>query len=92
MNFKKIKGNYIHETAIINWKKVIIGKNNVIGPYSVIGTDAQHTSDVSNGKIYIGNNNIIREFTTIHLPTKLKKILAISFEYLFTKIYFLKII
>ena len=29
-----------------------------IGPYSVIGTDAQHTRDVSNGKIYIGNNII----------------------------------
>ncbi len=73
MGFRKLKDNYIHKTAIINWRKVIIGKNNVIGPYSVIGTDAQHTRDVSNGKIYIGNNNIIREFTTIHLPTKLRK-------------------
>ena len=73
MGFRKLKDNYIHKTAIINWRKVIIGKNNVIGPYSVIGTDAQHTRDVSNGKIYIGNNNIIREFTTIHLPTKIKK-------------------
>ena len=73
MVFRKLKDNYIHKTAIINWRKVIIGKNNVIGPYSVIGTDAQHTRDVSNGKIYIGNNNIIREFTTIHLPTKLRK-------------------
>ena len=73
MKFKKIKGNYIHKTATINWKEVIIGKNNVIGPYCVIGSDAQHTRDISNGKIYIGSNNIIREFTTIHLPTKLKK-------------------
>ena len=73
LKFRKIKGNFIHTTAVINWKSLKIGKNNVIGPYSVIGTDAQHTSDVSNGKIYIGSNNIIREFTTIHLPTKLKK-------------------
>ena len=73
MEFKKIKGNLIHKTAIIEWQKVKIGKNNVIGPYVVIGTDAQHTYDKSDGYICIGNNNIIREFTTIHLPTKLKK-------------------
>ena len=73
MEFKKIKGNLVHKTAIIQWQKVKIGKNNVIGPYVVIGTDAQHTYEKSDGYIYIGNNNIIREFTTIHLPTKLKK-------------------
>ena len=73
MQFKKIKGNLIHKSAIINWSKVKIGKNNVIGPYCIIGSDAQHTTDKSLGSIFIGNNNIIREFTTIHLPTYLKK-------------------
>ena len=28
LNFKKIKGNYIHKTSVINWKHLIIGKNN----------------------------------------------------------------
>ncbi|WP_168189267.1 hypothetical protein [Candidatus Pelagibacter sp. FZCC0015] len=78
MDFKKIKGNLIHKTAIINWKSVSIGKNNVIGPYVVIGTNAQHVSEKSFGKIKIGNNNIFREFTTVHLPTKLKKITYIA--------------
>ena len=73
MKFRKIKGNYIHKSAIINWARLKIGKNNIIGPYCVIGTDAQHTTDKSYGNIEIGNGNIIREFTTIHLPTKLKK-------------------
>ena len=73
MQFKKIKGNLIHKTAIINWSKVKIGKNNIIGPYCIIGSDAQHTTDKSLGFISIGNSNIIREFTTIHLPTHLKK-------------------
>ena len=48
MDFKKIKGNLIHKTAIINWKKLKIGKGNIIGPYVVIGTDAQHIKDKSN--------------------------------------------
>ena len=73
MEFKKIKGNLIHKSAIINWDKVKIGTNNIIGPYCIIGSDAQHTSERSSGYISIGNKNIIREFTTIHLPTRLKK-------------------
>ena len=78
MNFKKIKDNYIHKTAVINWKRLTIGKNNVIGPYVVIGTDAQHTNGKSLGNIKIGNNNIFREFSTVHLPTKIKKITYIG--------------
>ena len=42
LNYLKKKGNLIHKTAIINWKKLIIGKNNIIGPYVVIGNFAQH--------------------------------------------------
>ena len=37
LKFKKIKGNLIHPTAIINWDELIIGKGNIIGPYVVIG-------------------------------------------------------
>jgi UDP-N-acetylglucosamine acyltransferase len=78
IKFLKIKGNYIHKSAIINWQKIDIGKGNVIGPNVIIGTDAQHPRDRSSGKIIIGNNNVFREFSTVHLPTKLKKITHIG--------------
>ena len=71
--FKKIKDNLIHSTAIINWKKVIIGNGNIIGPYVVIGNSAQHPKLKSNGIIQIGNNNVFNEFTNVHLPTNIKK-------------------
>ena len=53
LRFNKVKGNLIHKTAVINWNKLTIGKNNIIGPYVVIGNRAQHPSAKSNGKIYI---------------------------------------
>jgi len=68
--YKIIKGNKIHDTAIINWDKLHIGKGNIFGPYVVVGTEAQWPGHKSSGNIEIGNNNIFREFTTIHLPTK----------------------
>jgi len=71
--FNKIKGNLIHPTAVINWKKVIIGKNNTIGPYVVIGTNPQWKNKRPSGKIIIGNNNIIHEYCNIHLPTSITK-------------------
>ena len=73
LKFKKIKGNFIHETAVINWKKLDIGKNNIIGPYVVIGNRAQHPFSKTNGKIYIGNNNIFNEYCNVHLPTIVSK-------------------
>ena len=73
LKFKKIKGNYVHTTAIINWKSLIIGKGNTIGPYVVIGNQAQWKGKKNIGKIIIGNNNVFNEYTNIHLPTKLKK-------------------
>jgi len=73
LKFKKIKGNLIHPTAIINWKSLIIGKGNTIGPYVVIGNTAQWKGKKSIGKIIIGNDNVFNEYTNIHLPTKLKK-------------------
>ena len=69
LKYKKIKGNIVHETAVINWKNLKIGKNNKIGPYVVIGNDAQYPGKRSKGKILIGNRNVINEFCNIHLPT-----------------------
>jgi len=71
LKYKKIKGNMIHSTAIINWENVILGKNNTVGPYVVIGNHAQHPKQKSYGKIKIGNNNTFNEYCNIHLPTKL---------------------
>jgi acyl-[acyl carrier protein]--UDP-N-acetylglucosamine O-acyltransferase len=62
MEYLKFKNNSIHKTALINWKRVKIGKNNIIGPYVVIGSDAEYPGVKSNGIIKIGNNNTIREY------------------------------
>ena len=73
LKYKKIKGNFIHKTAVINWKRISIGKNNIIGPYVVIGNFAQHPRLKSFGIIKIGNNNFFNEYCNIHLPTKNKE-------------------
>ena len=73
LKFKKIKGNLVHKTAVINWSDLVIGKNNKIGPYVVIGNLGQWKKKKKSGKIYIGNNNTFNEYTNIHLPTSLKK-------------------
>ena len=73
LKYKKIKNNLIHETAVINWDKLVIGKGNKIGPYTVIGNDAQHPKKKSSGKIFIGNNNTFNQFCNVHLPTNIKK-------------------
>ncbi len=73
LKFKKIKGNFVHKTAVINWKKIKIGKGNIIGPYVVIGNMPQWKDKKAVGKIVIGNKNIINEYCNIHLPTNLKK-------------------
>tara|TARA_B100000989_G_C19338112_1_gene383788 strand:- start:67 stop:657 length:591 start_codon:yes stop_codon:yes gene_type:complete len=73
LQFKKIRGNLVHKTAIINWNKIIIGKGNIIGPYVVVGNFAQHPKSKSSGVIIIGNNNTFNEYCNIHLPTNIKK-------------------
>ena len=73
LKFKKIKGNLVHKTAVVNWKKIKIGKGNIIGPYVVIGNMPQWKDKKAVGKIIIGNKNIINEYCNIHLPTNLKK-------------------
>ena len=73
IKFKKIKGNFIHSTAVINWKSLSIGIGNTIGPYVIIGNQAQWKNKKNMGKIIIGNNNVFNEYTNIHLPTSLKR-------------------
>ena len=58
LKFKKIKGNLVHPTAVINWKKVDIGKKNIIGPYVVIGNLPQWPKKKTVGKIIIGNKEV----------------------------------
>ena len=64
LKYKKIKKNLIHETAVINWGRLSIGEGNKIGPYVVIGNDAQHPKKKSSGIIEIGNNNTFNEFSS----------------------------
>ena len=73
IKYLKIKKNLVHQTAIINWKRVSIGTGNIIGPYVVIGNHPQHPKKKANGNIIIGNNNNFNEFCNIHLPTNLTK-------------------
>ena len=63
---------------MINWNSLTIGKNNIIGPYVVIGNKAQWKNKKNKGKIIIGNNNTFNEYVNIHLPTTLKKITHIG--------------
>ena len=67
--YLQVVGNYIHRTAFVAWDHVQLGTGNVIGPFACIGSDAQHISANSSGKVIIGNNNTFREFSTINRPT-----------------------
>jgi len=62
--------NFIHPTAIIG-DNVILGDNNYIGAYCIIGDPAEHKKhwDEEKGKVYIGNNNIITGLVTIDAGT-----------------------
>jgi UDP-N-acetylglucosamine acyltransferase len=62
--------NFIHPTAIIG-DNVILGDNNYIGPYCIIGDKAEHKKywGQEKGKVYIGNNNIITGLVTIDAGT-----------------------
>ena len=55
LKFKKIKGNFVHSTAVVDWKSLVIGKGNTIGPYVVIGNQAQWKNKKNFGKIIIGH-------------------------------------
>lgn len=63
-------GNWIHETAIIG-KTVEMGTGNVVGPYTVIGSNGEmrgKEQDKFQGKVIIGDNNRISEHVTIQRP------------------------
>jgi UDP-N-acetylglucosamine acyltransferase len=76
--YKEINGNLIHETALVDWDNLKIGTGNKIGPYSVIGSDAQHMREPSTGIIEIGNNNAFFEYVNITRPTKISNITKIG--------------
>tara|TARA_B110001452_G_C14847371_1_gene295967 strand:+ start:26 stop:475 length:450 start_codon:yes stop_codon:yes gene_type:complete len=73
LKYLKIKKNLVHPTAVINWDQIKIGKGNKIGPYVIIGNDAQYPKKSSDGIIEIGDNNTFNEFCNIHLPTSYRK-------------------
>ena len=41
-NYKLIKDNYVHKEAFVDWNNISIGTGNIIGPFSLIGSQAQH--------------------------------------------------
>ena len=76
--YKEINGNLVHETAIIDWANLKIGKGNKIGPYSIIGSDAQHMREPSTGIVEIGDNNVFFEYVNITRPTRYSSITKIG--------------
>ena len=69
-NYKHDPSNIIHETAII-CDNVIMGKNNIIGPYCVIGANGEVRGVTEfKGRVVIGNNNKISEHVTIQRPAE----------------------
>jgi len=60
-----IDGNFVHRTAIIG-DGVIMGKGNIIYPYSVIGFRGAIRNDSDDGaRVRIGDNNRIFDHTSI---------------------------
>lgn len=76
--YKEINGNLVHETALIDWDNIKIGQGNKIGPYSIIGSEAQHMRESSTGIVEIGNNNVFFEYVNITRPTRYSKITKIG--------------
>jgi UDP-N-acetylglucosamine acyltransferase len=63
--------NFIHPTAIIG-ENVILGDNNYIGAFCIIGDPAEHKKywGQEKGKVVIGDNNIITGLVTIDAGTE----------------------
>lgn len=60
--------NEIHETAII-YPNVVMGKNNKIGAYTVIGSDGEiRNCKQFQGGVVLGDGNVISELVTIQRP------------------------
>jgi len=68
--------NFIHPTAIIG-DNVILGDNNYIGAYCIIGDPAEHKKywNQEKGKVIIGNNNIVTGLVTIDAGTEVPTII-----------------
>jgi UDP-N-acetylglucosamine acyltransferase len=68
--------NFIHPTAIIG-DNVILGDNNYIGAYCIIGDPAEHKKywGQEKGKVIIGNNNIVTGLVTIDAGTEVPTII-----------------
>lgn len=77
-DFKEIKGNLVHPSAIVYWDRISIGTGNIIYPYVCIGTDAQHLKQPSSGIIEIGDNNIFREHVTVNCATPISNLTKIG--------------
>ena len=67
--YQIVKGNLVHETAVVNWRSLSIGTHNIIGPYVCLGEDAENISVKSDGIIKIGSGNVFKEHSTVNLPT-----------------------
>ena len=70
-NIQNAMANFIHPTAIIG-NNVILGDNNYIGAYCIIGDPAEHKKywGKDKGKVIIGNNNIVTGLVTIDAGTE----------------------
>lgn len=80
-DFINLNGNAIHKTAIIH-DNVKLGKGNVIGAYTVIGSNGeirkpkdfngttQEFHESFKGNVLIGDSNVISEHVTIQRPYK----------------------
>ena len=68
--------NFIHPTAIIG-DNVMLGDNNYIGAFCIIGDPAEHKKywNQEKGKVIIGNNNIVTGLVTIDAGTEVPTII-----------------
>jgi UDP-N-acetylglucosamine acyltransferase len=68
--------NFIHPTAIIG-DNVILGDNNYIGAFCIIGDPAEHKKywGQEKCKVIIGNNNIVTGLVTIDAGTEVPTII-----------------
>ena len=72
-NYELIKDNFVHKKAFINWDNLVIGTGNVFGPFTLLGSEAQHKYSDTKGNIKIGDNNIFHSFTNISCSSKLEE-------------------
>lgn len=71
--------NYIHPTAIVH-DNVILGDNNWIGPYCIIGGPPEYPNRMptdKHGIVEIGNGNIFHGHVTIDAATEVGKVKTI---------------